>query len=760
MEESVSNALKSYANQNIQDNAHAIACLVKFCTDVNIGTIENSKYLLKSIVCNMQYIHKQDLYSKLFGADSYVNWELSETMIKRSMSKRKVNSIGGIGSWYYLMFYLQGKLDIFQQLSMQSPSSKNTYRPFYLIVEACNFEFKGTGVQIDFSIMVRLFFTIHLIGIQPVHAISTLLNPIVSKHMMQVSASYAQNMALRILEEKFTPQQYIDTVYWLVHHGVVVENFSVLQREVEYHFEKEKKNADMMKMKNIQVLKSSRPSLIDIAKNRKAKKFVGVLSLKTEMGATSTSSSAANVAAALSNNNTTLDGYFTLDGFKEFMKFPSNFSPLMQQRAYWLASQCCFDWKMYVKDFLPKDLCNPLIEYGSIGAPDENVIYDILNATNLVGAPFHALKLFQVSCLVSFPALERAGLTMNETLRLYIAAYQQKNIWKAVWKSVKPLLSIQIIKDVEKFTSVHEMDHESVVSIILYGTAIPPPGASLKGILLLDKQVDASVSNTANKSNTENVDDDNSDNISICSSFSSFSSMSCVSNVSSSNSTNNITIKPWCIAEVAENRRQATRLAAQKALLNQQRRRPYKYVSELQMVPQSQLMSDTSFISDFSDTSQQKVLEEGESLQEGEDFTARDEDLKNLFGTAGEEEEEEELSDGDNGDNDKNEDVFPLSEVVSLEMTVPLLRDFSQCGFGKDDEREACNETSGATRPKDPPPLPCLDDQSALLLCKLEEEEEEPDDCEDDCEDGDEKSKFAPALKSPFHATLPVTDCG
>ena len=44
------------------------------------------------------------------------------------------------------------------------------------------------------------------------------------------------------------------------------------------------------------------------------------------------------------------------------------------------------------------------------------------------------------------PGLERMGMTMNDVFRLYVASYQNKDIWKDVWKLVKPILSTQIIK--------------------------------------------------------------------------------------------------------------------------------------------------------------------------------------------------------------------------------------------------------------------------------------------------------------------------
>jgi hypothetical protein len=347
--------------QNIQDNAHSIACLVKFCTDVNIGTLPGTKYLLKSVVCNMQYIQKDVLYSQLFGSNSYVNWEISENILRRSMNKRRTNSIGGVNTWYYLLMYVGANSEAFQQ---QTNSTRTVYKPFYIVLDACKQEFVGTSISIDLSTAVRIFLMIHLIGIQPVHAICAVLTPIVSTHLNQVSASYAQNMALKILEEKFTPSQYIDTVTWLVNSGIMLENSVVLQREVDFQHEKQQKSSDFMKMQVMQASRTCRPSLISLAKTRNKQMCGGRVGSINHQHNVSASSSSGGVCenTAVSNVGGNFDGYYTFEGFNQFMKFPSNFSPLMQKRAYWLASQWNFDWKLYVKDFLPpKDLSASLL---------------------------------------------------------------------------------------------------------------------------------------------------------------------------------------------------------------------------------------------------------------------------------------------------------------------------------------------------------------------------------------------------------------
>jgi hypothetical protein len=78
-----------------------------------------------------------------------------------------------------------------------------------------------------------------------------------------------------------------------------------------------------------------------------------------------------------------------------------------------------------------------LIRYGDIKTPDPKILYEVLNNTSFVGAPFVKLQEFRNSCLVSLPIAERMSITMNEVFRLYVASYQYKEIWKEVSCSPK-----------------------------------------------------------------------------------------------------------------------------------------------------------------------------------------------------------------------------------------------------------------------------------------------------------------------------------
>jgi hypothetical protein len=67
------------------------------------------------------------------------------------------------------------------------------------------------------------------------------------------------------------------------------------------------------------------------------------------------------------------------------------------------------------------------------------------------------LRCYLLACQVSLSlslspsSHQKRNLTLTQVLKLYVAAYQYKPIWKQVWTSVYPVISPQIIRDVETF---------------------------------------------------------------------------------------------------------------------------------------------------------------------------------------------------------------------------------------------------------------------------------------------------------------------
>lgn len=464
-------------NQDARGMASSIESIIHFCSDVNVGTGPMDECLAKTVVANMQYVQRDKLYSHLFGEKSYIHWDLVNTLQKRCQSKKRGNPVGDSVTWCYLFKFLYGDIPPFQVHSVVQ-QNKVLYRPFYIVYDAIMGQFKGelkTTDPASLSLVIKAFFITNIIGITPISALEHLL----SKHFGKTVTNQSTAIMIMISSEKFTPEQYSDTIYWLFKNGIVKVDIASMDKEIQFHYSKGKEVKDVMKVYSMQVSRSGRPSLISIVKEVRAKR-----GQRMESG-------------CCLEDGTTYQNYFTFSGFTNRMRFPNSLSIYIQQRAYWLASQGeFFAWRDYAHDFLHKDLAKSLLEYGDIQSPDPSIIAEVLMNTRIVGAPFKALQTFRNKCLVSMPGLERMDMTMNDVFRLYVASYQNKDIWKDVWKLIKPILSTQIIKDVEHFVALNPMDCYSTASVIMYGSCEPPEGAMMRGSIVKNSDLGVDVSDS------------------------------------------------------------------------------------------------------------------------------------------------------------------------------------------------------------------------------------------------------------------------
>ena len=154
------------------------------------------------------------------------------------------------------------------------------------------------------------------------------------------------------------------------------------------------------------------------------------------------------------------------------MRFPPSMSARVQMQVYFLVSQQ-YEWRAYV-EYLLRDadgIIRLLHEYGDNMLPDAQTIATVLVQTEMVGMPFQELKHFN-EAMTSFSTRTKCMMTTNQLFRLYAAVYQDKRIWRLVWKLLRVCsLSSQIVQDVEHFTSTHPINASAISSIIIFGNA-------------------------------------------------------------------------------------------------------------------------------------------------------------------------------------------------------------------------------------------------------------------------------------------------
>ena len=129
-------------------------------------------------------------------------------------------------------------------------------------------------------------------------------------------------------------------------------------------------------------------------------------------------------------------------------------SNLRRLRCYLLASQGHhFSYEKHLDELVPKDVARALAD-NPVTIPDAHSIYLGIDSLAMNVRPFDEINQFRTRCFISFASHQKRDLSLTQVLKLYVAAYQAKSIWKQLWTSVYPVISPQIIRDVETFVAL------------------------------------------------------------------------------------------------------------------------------------------------------------------------------------------------------------------------------------------------------------------------------------------------------------------
>lgn len=159
----------------------------------------------------------------------------------------------------------------------------------------------------------------------------------------------------------------------------------------------------------------------------------------------------------------------TLDSFKswcDIIRFPNIFSLSHKKRLYFVMSQTAFDIQKFIDQYVQEEDLAPIVSKYQVKNPDVDIITDTILQARITCEPFAELHQFRNYCFTCFSIQQKSMLRLNDLLHLYIAAYQNNLIWKNVWKSIFPVLSIQIIKDVENFVNEKPVNQIAVMNTI------------------------------------------------------------------------------------------------------------------------------------------------------------------------------------------------------------------------------------------------------------------------------------------------------
>ena len=156
----------------------------------------------------------------------------------------------------------------------------------------------------------------------------------------------------------------------------------------------------------------------------------------------------------------------SFDNHCSLIRYPNSMSNLRRLRCYLLACQGHhFDYTQHLDGLVPMDVAKALTN-NPVVFPDVRSVYLSIDSLALNMLPFDELNRFRTRCFVSFASHQKRNLSLTEVLKLYVAAYQVKTIWKQLWTTIYPVLSPQIIRDVETFVAANPFAVKQFVHIL------------------------------------------------------------------------------------------------------------------------------------------------------------------------------------------------------------------------------------------------------------------------------------------------------
>jgi hypothetical protein len=158
---------------------------------------------------------------------------------------------------------------------------------------------------------------------------------------------------------------------------------------------------------------------------------------------------------------------YTFVSWGQAIRFPNVFSHHTKQRLYFLMSQVHIPNVLDHVHTITRDgyVCNAL-QSAFVQKPEHDVLHRVIVSMKLVDEPFKELQDFRCECMNAFPVTQLNSMRLNDMLHLYVCAYQHPSVWKEIWKLLIPLLSHQVIRDVENFVQRKGFNYAAVLGIL------------------------------------------------------------------------------------------------------------------------------------------------------------------------------------------------------------------------------------------------------------------------------------------------------
>lgn len=424
---------------------------VDFCRNAAIDAV-NGLSVRKIVIANIRSIDQHEVYAKQFGKgdESYMDW----AYIDGNKPTGERNYIGSVSECVTFSEYLH-----FHKIEECFKEHTGTEAPEMVNrvisdLRECKLGFDSVprdamhnpisnpeeahAVQeagVAYTHMLRMFLLQNLCGISGRAVLEQYGTRVLKRAVLEDVLLFLAKCS----DYRYAVEDYNEAIAWVVARLVPSPEFAV---QLNAHISQRETVATVMKAKVMQIA-SGRPRLLD-----KVKRVRNTSSVTTESGVVLTGSA--------------ID---TFDGWCARVRFANTISLRLKKRLYLVMSMPKIKHAVIVNGYVQKGLAEDVLKQ-IIAIPDENTLADTISRLNIQMAPFPELLDFQKHAFRALPPKALAEMSILTVMQLYVCAYQQSEIWTKCWTYIYPVLSTQVIKDVEDFVSSVPVNETKLLALI------------------------------------------------------------------------------------------------------------------------------------------------------------------------------------------------------------------------------------------------------------------------------------------------------
>lgn len=387
----------------------------KFCAEVCVEST-NYQHVKTMFLLFQRNTEVKFCYDRIYDNPPYVDWE-------RAFRLHNIRGYNDTSAWIALSDYVLLTDD---DSAWKQLANKGLFMHFMRCLTNAKFPFPEDLNKRD---ILRLFILLNIVNLQAIHVIELFFSVLYNKAVHTQALEFFSLLADGVFDKNDRTEVLSVLLGGLLR--VDVERFSV---EVELQ-----RNRDGM--------------LLTVFKQ----KFIKAESLRPKLRSKLKYSELENGVLA------------NLDSFRSWcdvIRFPNIFSMRQKKNLYFLMAQKDISHDTYLHAVLNEPDLKKLVARYPVKNPDPLILSEVITNCLNTSDPFQELHLFREQCFNSFSQQQRSTLRINDLLHLYMAAYQNTSIWKDTWKLVYPVLSIQIIRDIEAFVLQHPFNHESIMKLV------------------------------------------------------------------------------------------------------------------------------------------------------------------------------------------------------------------------------------------------------------------------------------------------------